>query len=120
MLQGPNPTTSTGLEFQYRSWSWHIKRAGREEAQKAFSLTDASELQNDTSRVFYSGVAFGVAGAAFIALAEQLLKPPEPSGDDDVTPEPDTPEPGKVEVEGEPDDGGFLDEDRERQEVGNP
>jgi hypothetical protein len=132
MLQGPNPTTSTGLEIQYRRWSWdQTSRGFGEVAQKAFSLTDASELQKDTSQVFYSGILFGAAGAAFIAFAEQLLKPPEPAGEnavapvpdtpwpakppepmgeDGVTPELETPGPGKVDVEGKPDDLGFLDE----------
>jgi hypothetical protein len=106
MLQGPNPTTSTGLEVLYRRWSWDKTTRGGEVAQKAFSLTDVSELHKDTNHVFYSGILFGVAGAAFIAFVEQLLKPPEPdtpgpakppapSGEDADTPEPDTPGPGK-------------------------
>jgi hypothetical protein len=53
------------------------------------SAVNASETQHDTYRAFLSGILFGVAGGAAIALVQELvapfrarreLRPPEPGG----------------------------------------
>jgi hypothetical protein len=68
MLQGSSPTTPGPLE-----WAWST--TGPMITQESFTLTDIAGVASDSRRVFYSGIALGVAGSALIALIEQLLQP---------------------------------------------
>jgi hypothetical protein len=80
VLEGPSPTSSLAS-----SWQW--KMTGYAAQQVAFTLTDISGIQNDSKSAFISGIFFGVAGGALIALIEQLLRPLGPSDTDDPVPE---------------------------------
>jgi hypothetical protein len=55
----------------------------------AFTAVNTSETQHDTYDAFLSGIVFGVAGGALVALIQELvapfrsraeLRPPEPGG----------------------------------------
>jgi hypothetical protein len=55
----------------------------------SFAATNTSETQHDSYQAFLSGIVFGVAGGALVALIQELvapfrsrrdLRPPEPGG----------------------------------------
>jgi hypothetical protein len=68
-------------------WKWAVRPVASEPLE--VSAVNASETQHDTYRAFLSGILFGVAGGAAVALVQELvapfrarreLRPPEPGG----------------------------------------
>jgi hypothetical protein len=68
-------------------WQWAVRPLAS--APLEVSAVNASETQHDTYRAFLSGILFGVAGGAAIALVQEFvapfrarreLRPPEPGG----------------------------------------
>ena len=68
MQYGPSPpSVSPGSTWQWNYNSSHVN-------EKVFTLTDPSGVQNDSRKIFLSGIVLGIAGAALIALAEELIR----------------------------------------------
>lgn len=70
----------------YGGWQWTRRPPG---TALAFAAVNTSETQHDTFQAFLSGIFFGVAGGALVALIQELvapfrsrreLRPPEPGG----------------------------------------
>lgn len=68
-------------------WQWSTEPPAGSDL--AVSAVDASETQHDSYQAFLSGLVFGVAGDALVALIQELvapfrtrkeLRPPEPGG----------------------------------------
>jgi hypothetical protein len=68
-------------------WVWSPKTSSYDSIP--LSAVDTSETQHDTYSAFLSGIIFGVAGGALVALIQELvapfrarreLRPPEPGG----------------------------------------
>jgi len=61
-----NPST-TASNFNY---TW--ESAACCDLEPVFKLTDPAAADSQSSAAFYSGIAFGVAGTAFIAAVQEL------------------------------------------------
>lgn len=67
---GPDPTQSGPYPGRW-VWDTHQSNSGA----IGFTLTDPYGVENDTNKTFISGVLLGVAGAAFIGLVEEIIRP---------------------------------------------
>ena len=70
----------------YRTWEWSKIPFGN---ALSFAAVNTSVTQHDSYQAFLSGIVFGVAGGALVALIQELvapfrsrkeLRPPEPGG----------------------------------------
>lgn len=68
MLSGPGPTA-----ISPHFYSWFFSQSST--PALAFTITDLSGVENDSRKTFLSGIALGIAGAAVIGLAEELVRP---------------------------------------------
>lgn len=68
MLSGPGPKYVTP---NFYTWIFSQTSA----PALVFTITDLSGVENDSRKTFLSGIALGIAGAAFIGLAEELVRP---------------------------------------------
>jgi len=95
--RGLNLGSGTTLDYAVQSlvqptsvtpggWQWSKTPA---ENDLAFAAVNTSDTQHDSYQAFLSGIVFGVAGGALVALVQELvapfrsrkeLRPPEPGG----------------------------------------
>jgi hypothetical protein len=69
MAFGPYPKPVNTGPF---GWSWTSTRFLQ---PLAFTLTDTYGVENDNRNAFRSGILLGIAGAAFIAFAGEMVAP---------------------------------------------
>ena len=83
-LQSPTSATQGGWQ-----WAPRVSLVDRISVPLSFSAVNTSETQHDTYETFLSGIVFGLAGGALIALVQEFvapfrtrkeLRPPEPGG----------------------------------------
>jgi hypothetical protein len=81
-LEQPTSVTQGG-------WQWSSTRPFAFSDPLTFAAVNTSETQHDSYQAFLSGIVFGVAGGALVALIQELvapfrtrreLRPPEPGG----------------------------------------
>lgn len=69
MVFGPNPKPVNTGPY---GWSWDSTNFGQ---PLEFTLTDPYGVENDNRNAFRSGILLGIAGAAFIAFAGEIVTP---------------------------------------------
>ena len=68
MLSGPGPRYTDPYNYTWLS-------SGISAPALSFTMTDLAGVESDSRKTFLSGIALGIAGAALIGFAEELIRP---------------------------------------------